>query len=74
MSPTLFSATRTRFHFVLIDSRSLLASLPKKQKGVPKHIDGVKFKKVIGDSDSAYSNWPIIEKKAKDGIRVIAKV
>lgn len=34
--------------------------------------NGFKFKKVMGDS--AYSNWPIIEEKAKDRISVIAKV
>jgi hypothetical protein len=34
--------------------------------------NGVKFKKVMGDS--AYSNWPIVEEKVKDGITVIAKV
>lgn len=34
--------------------------------------NGIKFKKVMGDS--AYSNWPIIRKKANDGICVIAKV
>lgn len=34
--------------------------------------NGIKFKKVTGDS--AYSNRPIIEEKTKDGITVVAKV
>lgn len=34
--------------------------------------NGIKFTEVMGDS--AYSNWPIIDRKAKDGITVIAKV
>jgi len=34
--------------------------------------NGVKFKKVM--DDSAYSNWPIIEDRAKDGISMMVKV